>query len=106
MERGSRQGEGQEDLIQTSGHHRWRKNEVNMPCTGTHNLTKRTTNQARNWHTLSDKQVLSSISCIKSVCMYSMCSCVTHPEIIFRAVCVVCVLLIVVSFVSVCILVC
>lgn len=43
-----RQGEGEGDLIQTSGHQRWRKNEAGMPCTGTHNSTKRTTNQAQN----------------------------------------------------------
>lgn len=70
MEKGKqRQGEGEGDLIQTGGHQRWRKNEAGMPCMGTHYSTKRTTNQAQNCHTLTDKQVKWSISPSHCMCL-------------------------------------
>lgn len=82
-----RQEDGERDLIQTGGHQWQGKNEAGMLCRGAHNSVKKATNQAQNWHThaLTNRCYDPSVQVWIHVHYVLMC---THPESIFRAVCV------------------
>lgn len=55
------------NFIQTGGH-QWQR-KTGMLCMGTHDSIKRATNQAQNWNTLTDKQMIWCVSPRVLICV-------------------------------------